>query len=75
MVAAITRSNSTTGPAPLTLCVGEHLHPAGEHGPQHVVVLGEGAHGGVVEAAAHVELDVLRGGATDDTRAHPDAAA
>ena len=37
--------------------VGEHLQAAAEHGPQHVVVLSQGADGGVVQAATHVKLD------------------
>ena len=34
--------------------IREHLHPTAEHGPQHVVVLGQGADGGVVQAATHI---------------------
>ncbi len=42
--------------------VRQHLHPAREHGPQHVVVFGQRAHRGVEQAAADVQLDVARGG-------------
>lgn len=43
----------------LTLRVCQHLHAAREHCPQHVVVLGEGADGGVVEGATNIELHIL----------------
>ena len=45
--------------------VGEDLHPAAEHGPQHVIVLGQRPDGGVVQATPHVQLDVLTGVASD----------
>lgn len=43
----------------LTLRVCEDLHAPGEHGPQHVVMLGEGANGGVMEGATNIELHIL----------------
>ena len=52
-----------TLPAPIdenpTLRVGEDLHPAAEHGSEHVVVFGQSPHRGVEKRPADVELDVL----------------
>lgn len=45
--------------------IGQHFHPSAEHGAQHRVLFGQGADRGVVEAPAHVQLDVLRGAALD----------
>ena len=44
-----------------SVSVGEDLHPAAEHGAQHVIVLGQRGDGGVVQRPAHVQLHVLAG--------------
>lgn len=41
------------------LAVSQDLHPAGEHGPQHGVILCQGSDRRVKQAATHIQLYIL----------------
>ena len=58
-------------PPRLTFLVGQHLHAPTEHGLQHGVVPGECPHGGVVQRATHVKLDVFVAQASSLEAAEP----